>query len=401
MKILLIHNFYRYRGGEDRYVHILEETLNKKGHHVARFFYDSRSIREFNIFKKWLIPLKLFNSSSINKKLEAVLENEKPDLAVVHNLPPLLSLSLLKVLKRHRVPILKRLENYKFLCLNGLFLRNDFTVCEKCKYGNFFHGILHRCYQRSFFNSMGIALAEWFHRRKKTVLRTVDMFLASSEFVKSRFVEAGFPGDKIAVHPNFLDFEPLESPKPAGDYAVFVGRLSKEKGLLTLLKAFEDLRDLPLRILGEGPLEKELKEFAQSRQMGHVSFEGFIDGEKKREIISGARFLVFPSECYESFGYSIIEAHACGVPVVASGIGGAKELLLEGKNGFLFETGNPGDLRLKLSMMTALKEEELAEMKHFALLRVRELYTGETGYVHLSKLFDRLLEPRGGTGSSE
>lgn len=391
MKILLIHNFYRYRGGEDRYVNILEDTLKTNGHDVIRFFCDSRSIQHFNFLKKWLIPVKLFNSPSANRKLEDCLAKEKPDLAVVHNLPPLLSLSVLNVLKRNGIPILKRLENYKFLCLNGLFLRNDFTVCEKCKYGNFFHGIFHRCYQRSFFNSMGIALSEWFHRRRKTVTRTVDLFLAASEFVKARFMEAGFPGDKIAVRPNFIDFEPLESPRSPGSYAVFVGRLSQEKGLVTLLNAFEKLPGVPLRILGEGPLEKTLKTFTESRQMDHVTFDGFIDGKKKREIISRARFLVFPSECYESFGYSIIEGHACGVPVVASAIGGAKELVLDGENGFLFETGNPDDLEQKISKMMAVENKDLAAMKENALKRVKDLYTRETGYKNLSEMFNRLM----------
>jgi glycosyltransferase involved in cell wall biosynthesis len=153
--------------------------------------------------------------------------------------------------------------------------------------------------------------------------------------------------------------------------------------------------------LGEGPLEKELKAFAESRQMQHVTFEGFIDGKEKKEIISQARFLVFPSECYESFGYSIIEGQACGVPVVASDIGGAKELVLEGENGFLFETGNPGDLKQKVSMMMALSETEFAEMKQNALRGVKKLYTRDTGYESLSKLFDRLLTLNGGARSSE
>ena len=339
MKILLIHNYYRYRGGEDRYVEILEDILTKKNHQVIRFVYDSRSIQHFNLFRKWLIPMKLINSPSVNRKLEKCLAEGKPDLAVVHNLSPLLSLSVLKVLKRNGVPILKRLENYKFLCLNGLFLRNNFRVCEKCKHGNFFHGIFHRCYQRSFLYSMGIAVSGWFHHRKKTVTTTVDLFLATSLFVKTKFIEAGFPGDKIEVRPNFIDFEPLEFPAPPGPYAIFIGRLSKEKGLLTLLKVFKELPHLPLKIVGEGPLEKELKEFIHNHRMEHVELTGFVDGKVKRELLTRAWFLIFPSECYESFGYSIIESHACGVPVIASAVGGAKESILEGENGFLFEPG--------------------------------------------------------------
>jgi len=393
MKILLIHNFYRYRGGEDRYVEILEETLCQGGnrHQVIHFFYDSRSIEKFNFFQKCMIPFKLVHSFSANRKLEKLIEVEKPGLAVVHNLFPLLSLSILKVLKKNRIPILKRLENYKFLCLNGLFLRNNFNVCEVCKHGNFFPGIFHRCYQRSFFNSMGIAISEFIHRRLKTVTAAAGLFLATSRFVKTKFVEAGFPADKIVVHPNFIDFEPLESAASPGDYAIFVGRLSKEKGLLTLVKAFSGLPGLSLKILGEGPLEKELKEFVRLHRMKHVTFEGFIDGKSKREMLTKALFLVFPSECYESFGYSIIESYACGVPVIASDIGGARELIKEGDTGFLFEPGNPEDLRAKISRMLEDKQH-LTGMRKKSLERAKALYTRETGYQHLERIFQKLID---------
>jgi glycosyltransferase involved in cell wall biosynthesis len=390
MKILLIHNFYRFRGGEDRYVRILEEVLCRNGHQVIHFFSDSRSIKQFNFLQKCLIPLKLIHSPAAARKLEQLIRQEKPDLAVAHNLMPLLSLSLLKVLKRNPIPILKRLENYKFLCLNGLFLRNNFNVCEVCKYGNFFPGMIHRCYQKSFFYSMGIAISEFIHRKRKTVTRTADLFLATSEFVKSKFVEAGFPGDKIVVQPNFLDFDPGETTLPPGNYAVYIGRLSREKGLITLLNAFKELPGLPLKILGEGPLLDELKEFTRVHRMTHVTFEGFIDGQVKREILKKAMFLVFPSECYESFGYSIIESFACGVPVIASDIGGTGELVRDGETGFLFEVGNPQDLEEKISAVLS-QPQQLIKMKENALAEAKKRYTRETGFRGLAELFERLV----------
>jgi len=389
MKILLIHNFYRYRGGEDRYVEILEETLVSKGYQVSHFFYDSRNINTFNFFQKCLIPLRLIHSPRLNKKLKKLLREEKPDLVVVHNLSPLLSFSLLKVLKRSGIPLLKRLENYKFLCLNGLFLRNDFTVCEVCKHGNFFPGMIHRCYQRRFSSSIGIALAEFIHRRLKTVIKSADLFLATSRFVKGKFVQAGFPADRIVVQPNFIDFEPLDAVVSPGNYAIYLGRLSKEKGLLTLLKAFKNLPELPLKILGEGPMEKELLEYARLHQMKNVTFEGFVDGTLKREMLKSALFLIFPSECYESFGYTIIEGYACGVPVAASDIGGARELVQEGDTGFLFEAGNPDDLQKKISQIMA-DRQCLMKMKENALQRAKTLYTKETGCQNLLDLFNKL-----------
>lgn len=393
MKILLIHNYYRYRGGEDRYVEILKDTLSRKGHQVKGFSCDSKEIKTFNLIDKLLIPLKLIHSSTANRKLEKLILEEKPDLAVIHNLFPLVSLSILKVLKRYRVPIVKRIENYRFLCLNGLFLRNNSGICDVCKNGNLFPGIVHRCYQGSFLNSLGMAIPLMATNWKKLLFSTIDLFLAPSQFVKEKFRGVGFPAEKIVVLPNFLDFEPVESLLEPESYAIFIGRLSEEKGLLTLLKVFKELPDLPLKIVGEGPLENGLKEFVRSNQMKNVAFTGFVDGKLKREILSRAQFLIFPSECFESFGYSIIESHACGVPVIASAIGGAKELILEGENGFLFEPGNPNDLREKISRILAMDKKSLMEMREESLNRVKELYTEEIGYKNLLELFKKLTEP--------
>jgi len=388
MKILLIHNYYRYRGGEDRYAETLKETLSGNGHSVIRFSLDSKEIKQFTLMDKLLIPKRLIHSSSVNKKVEELLEKEKPDLAVIHNLFPLISLSVLKVLKKHGIPIVKRIENYRFLCLNGLFLRNNAQVCDVCKNGNFIPGIIHKCYQNSRLNSIGMALPLMAVNRRKRLFAAVDLFLSPSQFVKEKFVEAGFPADKISVLPNFLDFEPLETIREPGPYAIFIGRLSEEKGLLTLLNAFKAFPGLPLKILGEGPQGKKLKEFVRSHKMENIEFTGFIDGKKKRDLLSRAKFLVFPSECYESFGYSIIESFACGVPVIAAAGGGAKELIVDGENGFLFEPGNIDDLKDKINGMQKMDVNALREKKTNALKQVKELYTKEIGYKSLVELFE-------------
>ena len=394
MKILLIHNYYRYRGGEDRYAVTLKETLLKKGHSVTQFSLDSKAIEEFGFLDKLLIPKRLINSAPVNRQIEELLEKDKPDLAIIHNLFPLLPISILKVLKKHGIPIIKRIENYRFLCLNGLFLRNGTRICDVCKDGNFIPGIIHKCYQDSFINSVGMAIPLMMTGWRKTLLSSVDMFLSPSRFVKEKFVEIGFPEEKIAVLPNFLDFEPLETIHEPEPYAIFIGRLSAEKGLFTLLKAFKKFPDLNLKIMGEGPIGKELKSFATSSEMQNIEFTGFIDGEKKLDILSKAQFLVFPSECYESFGYSIIESHACGVPVIAASIGGAKELINEGENGFLFEPGNVDDLEAKIAHLLSMDKEALIKMKQRSLEGVKALYTKETGYQDLIELFEKVRDRR-------
>lgn len=389
MKILLVHNYYRYRGGEDRYAETLKDTLTQHGHQVVQFSFDSREIKEYSIIRKLSIPRRFIRSREVEQSLETLLEKEKPDLAMIHNMFPLISLSTLQVLKKHGVPIIKRIENYRFLCLNGLFLRNNHGPCDLCKDGNFWPGIRYRCYQESFLNSVGMALPLMLSNWKKLLFSTVDYFLAPSQFVRETFIQVGFPGDRVKVLPNFLDFRPVERPEAAGDYAVFIGRLSGEKGLWTLLKAFEGLDHIPLKVLGDGPMEEDLKNYVRDKEMEHIQFLGFVDGEAKQEILSKARFLVFPSECYESFGYSIIESHACGVPVVAAAIGGSRELIIDGENGYSFEPGNAGDLKEKIQRLHS-DESELQQMKEKSLKRVKELYTGEKGYRDLMNLFQSL-----------
>ncbi len=390
MKILQVHNYYRYRGGEDRYAETIGQALTASGHQVVPFHYDSKDISSFGPWQKLSIPTRVIRSGDVNRRLRRLLKEQPVDLAMVHNLFPLISLSTLEILKEHNIPVVKRLENYRFLCLNGLFLRTGHGVCDVCKTGNFFPGIRHGCYQESRFNSLGMALPLMLSNWRRLLSETVDCFLAPSGFVKDIFTAAGFPAEKIEVLPNFLDFQPLEAPAQAGDYAVFVGRFSQEKGLLTLLKAMEQLPDLPLKILGDGPMMEELKEFARSRGLKRIEFPGFVDGPAKIETLSRARFLVFPSECYESFGYSIIEAFACGTPAVAAAMGGSEELVTDGENGYLFEAGKVEQLREKMSRMAGLDSAALAQMKKNALGTAKATYTREAGYQSLMALLKKV-----------
>jgi len=271
-------------------------------------------------------------------------------------------------------------------------LRNNFRTCESCKCGNFWPGIFRRCYQRSIINSTAIAFSEYVHRKRGTARDIPDRFLASSHFVKSKFVEGGFSGDKIVVYPNFLDFDPLEDPEPPGDYAVYLGRLSVEKGLKTLMTAFKDFRRLKLKIVGEGPLKSELMEYARDNEMDHVTFEGFLDGPQKIEVLKKALVAIFPSQCYESFGNTIIESYACGLPVIASNIGVASELVREGVTGFFFQPRNFFDLQDKLSLIMA-DMDRVKRMKQNALDQAKQFYTYETGYKFISALLQYLTVP--------
>lgn len=390
MNILAAHNYYRNRGGEDRCADTLRQTLIANGHHVIPFDCDSRDIDRFSLSQKLAIPLRFRRSRDIETRLARLLEKEKPHVAIIHNLFPLLGLSILNVLKAHHIPVIKRIENYRFLCLNGLFLRRGYGVCRVCRHGNLLPGVIHRCYQDSWLNSFAMALPLMFTNWKKTLFQSVDRFWAPSRFVRDMYVEARFPAERMVVSPNFLDFEPLaELPPTSGLYAVYIGRLSPEKGVMTLLAAMEGLPGLSLKIIGEGPQAAELQAYVQEKNLHGVEFVGFLDGARKREMLQQARFLVFPSQCYESFGLTIIEGYACGLPVVASALGGAAELVREGETGFTFKPGDSLDLREKMSLLTR-SPELLARMRVNALTFARERFTIADGYRELMRLLESL-----------
>jgi glycosyltransferase involved in cell wall biosynthesis len=215
---------------------------------------------------------------------------------------------------------------------------NRGKICERCGTGSFWNCTAQRCHKGSLAASI-VNTAEAYFNKLFGKYNWISRFICPSRFLLEKIAAVGIPREKLVYLPNALDPAAYEANFVKGDYALFAGRLSKEKGALTLLKAFKDL-DVPLRIVGTGPMEAECREFASSNYMNHVTFEGYCEGEKLKELFQQAAFLVVPSECYENASMSILEAFAYGKPVVGSNLGGTVEQVLSGETGLLFEAGN-------------------------------------------------------------
>lgn len=383
MKILLIHNAYRQRGGEDSVLAAERQLLRAAGHTVCEYLRDNREITSSSTLANARLAPRAIWARDSCRAIKGLLERESPDLVHFHNTFPLISPSAYYACAEEGVPVVQTLHNYRLLCPAATFFR-DGQLCEACLGKAFpWDGIAHACYRGSHAASAAVAMLIGVHHTLRTWATKVNAFIAPSEFVKEKFVQSGFPPGKIFVKPNFIFSDPCPNGcanwELRGEYAVFVGRLSEEKGLRTLLAAWRLLGDqVPLRIVGDGPLRKELE--ASSRDLPAVSFEGYMPREKVFDVLGRARFLVFPSKWYESFGCVITESFALGVPVIASRLGSIKEIVQHGFSGLQFIPGDPIDLAAQAEWAWAHKRDEMALMGRHARVEYERKYCPERNY---------------------
>lgn len=367
-----------------------KELLASRGHAIITYYRHNDEIRRYGLFKKIGFIKTVFYSGRTVKELTAIIEKERPDVAHVHNLFPLISPSAYYCLKAHGIPVVQTVHNYRFLCPNGLFYRKG-VICEKCKSGNTAHCFFYTCYRNSVFLSGLYALTFWFHRKLGTFLRFIDIFIALSNFAKDKLIEGGLPGSKIEVEGNFVAVDKHAPVYDKDSYALFLGRISPEKGIRTLLDAYKILDTLFLKIAGEGPLLERVKEYIKSNNIANVDALGFVSGSEKAALLGKAAVSIIPSEWYENFPMAVLESLAAGTPVIASRIGGLPELIEEGKNGLLFEPGNTGDLAAKIRYFYSNREIAL-NMSRYALESFEKRYSAGKHYEGLIQIYDKAIK---------
>jgi glycosyltransferase involved in cell wall biosynthesis len=361
MKILLANKFYYPRGGDCIYTLNLESLLRAEGHEVAVFAiqhpqnnetpfqpyfpsevsYSSVS-GEKNRLKAIFRPL---GTQEVKQKFTALLNDFQPDIVHLNNIHTHLSPVLAEIAHQKHIRVVWTLHDYKLLCPSYLCLRND-KPCELC----FRHKsavLKYRCVKNSCSASL-LAYLESLKWNRKRLERYTDIFICPSEFMKEKMLSGGFSEEKLKVIPNFTTIQ-RESSKhfQKENYYAYIGRISKEKGIETLIQAAQQL-PYPLKIAGKGPLFEELK----AKQTGDkINFLGYLNQEEVTELIEKARFTIMPSECYDNNPLAVIESLYLGTPVLGANIGGIPELIETGANGLLFEAGNSNDLKAKITEM--------------------------------------------------
>ena len=383
MKVLNLHNFYKIPGGEDVVVQQEKALLEANGHEVALLKADNDEIT--GAFSQAMTALGTIYSLSSKKQIQAKIAEFRPDLVHVHNFFPLLSPSVYDACREAGVPVVQTLHNYRLFCLNAFFYRND-RVCEDCL-GKFvpLPGIVHSCYRGSRLGSATVAGMLTVHRTKGTWQKRVDRYIALTEFARNKFVEGGLPANKISVKPNFVYPDPQPG-QGRGGYALFVGRLSPEKGVDTLLKAWQRLGKTapPLKIVGQGPLEQEVHKAAS--RLFNVECLGRLPRQDLDALMGEAAFLVFPSQWYETFGLVAVEAFAKGTPAIAANIGAVAEIVEDNRTGFHFRPGDPEDLAAKVEWAID-RPRHLAQMRREARAEFEAKYTAEANYRRLMEIY--------------
>lgn len=387
MKVLAVHNYYKFAGGED--VVFANETalLRAQGHQVVEYTASNDAIDSLG---RLSASVNTIWSRSAKRALAELIAREKPDVAHFHNTFMMLSPSVYYACRAAGVPVVQTLHNYRLMCPAAIFFRQG-KVCEDCMGRVFaYPGVVHGCYRGSKAGTAVVATMLTAHRLRGTWTRAVDRYIVLTEFARQKFIEGGLPADRLALKPNFLNDAPGVGHR-AGDYFLFTGRWNPEKGILTVLRAWRRLGASapPLKVLGEGPLEDEVR--ALARELPMVEMVGQLPRDQVIALLGNARAMLQASEWYEGLPMTLIEAFACGVPVIASRIGAPSLIVRDGVTGLHFMPGDPDDLARVIAQFQALPADGARQLGDNARAEFEAHYTPEQNYTRLMAIYDEAI----------
>jgi glycosyltransferase involved in cell wall biosynthesis len=388
MKIVVAHNFYQQPGGEDQVYGAEAALLESHGHDVIRFEMHNDVIDGMS--RAALIGATIWNGRS-QRALAALVQQHQPDVVHFHNTFPLISPSGYAAARQGGAAVVQTLHNFRVLCPNALFFR-DGKPCEQCLgRAILWPGIKHGCYRDSRTATAVVATALTIHRAAGTWRRAVDAFVAPTRMARDKFIAGGLPAGRIHVKPNFVHPDPGLGAGDGG-YAIFVGRLSAEKGLGTLLAAWQSLGNaaLPLKIIGDGPLAPDVRAAAAAR-CPQIEWLGRRPLSEVYRHIGQAAVLIVPSECYETFGRTAVEAFATGTPVIAANHGAMAELVRDGETGLLFRPGDPAELARQVNSFIANRAAWTAR-RPGCRAEFEAHYTGARNYEMLMAIYEQAME---------
>ncbi|MCK7598404.1 glycosyltransferase family 4 protein [Microbulbifer sp. CAU 1566] len=393
VKILLIHNAYKIFGGEDSVLAEEEKLITNGGYRVAKWEVSNHEVS--SIWDK--VKAFLFTPFSFYYffKCLKVLKNEMPDVVHVHNYFPLLSPSIFYACKVFGVPVVHTLHNYRAVCPSALLMHAGKINENSINHGVWW-SIRKKVYRKSYVGTFALAMMVALHKSIRTWNLKVDRFIALTEFSRKKFIEAGWPESKICIKPNFIS-DPItrdSASYPKGGYALFVGRLSAEKGVNTLLNAWLEIK-FPLKIIGAGPLVTDVEQ----RAGDCVEYLGEKNKEEVISLMRGADFIIMPSIWYEGFPMVLVEALACGTPALVSRLGSMEEIVCNGIVGLHFEPGNSVDLANKVQWLLDNPEAAHA-MGENARNEYLEKYTPERNIDILMSIYGQAIEAAAVRGKS-
>jgi len=408
----MVNKFFYIKGGSETYYFALKRVLESEGHEVIDFsMQDPKNFEspysdyfvtavDYNgsngVKEKIRAAVNIIYSREAKKKFEKLVRETKPDIVHLHIFQHQLSPSILDVCKKYHLPVVYTAHDLKMLCLNYVMMTQG-EVCERCKGGHYFNCAKYKCVKNSFAKSMINVCEGYLHKWRKSY-DVIDRIVTPSGFYRKKFIEFGVSEDRVVHLPNFLD---RECPKVnrSGDsenYFLYFGRLSREKGILTLIKAFEKYTEnsgnCELNIVGSGPCKEEIEEYIVKKGLTKVHLLGYKSGQELIDVVGNARAVVLPSEWYENGPYSAIESLQLGRPIIGSELGGIPELI-DG-NGYIFKHQNINELADILISFPDKDSEEFKNLSANSLRIFEKNYTAPAHYKVLKKIYDEVLEKR-------
>lgn len=388
LKILTIHNKYKYRGGEDEVREAEERLLQSRGHQVRPLIFDNEGIRGVSALVSGLSAP--WSQASYRRTADEI-SSWRPDIVSVHNFFPLATPAVHYAAARAGVPVVQTLHNFRLLCPSAVLFR-DGGPCEDCL-GKIipWPGIVHACYRQSYSASASAAAMITIHNLLKTWQKQVTLFFTLTEFSRQKFIQGGFPPNRLVVKPNFVPTD-LGPGRGESDFVFYAGRLTEEKGIPLLLKAWRAAKPRGrLLLAGDGPLAPTVRAFAENTDC--IQYLGQLSMARTLEYMGNARAFVFPSVWYEGMPRAIIEAFSRGTPVIANRCGSMTEMVRHEETGWLVESGNCGALA---DAITAAFSEQFdrAVMRSAARVEFEQNYTADRQYDLLMDAYKVVIEAK-------
>lgn len=401
MKVLLVNKFHYLKGGSEKYYFELAKLLRERGHEVAFFsMQNEKNIKtdckeyfveniDLNSNNK-LKALDVIYSKNNKEKMLQVIEEFKPDIIHVNNFQRQLSSSIITIAKKKKIPVVFTAHDLQAICPNITMLDSNNNICSACMKGKYTNCIKKACIKDSKLKSLLGALEGYFYRINKIYTKKIDYIITPSNFLKEKLIEDGIPQEKIETLYNFIDVEEYNKPTKDEGYALYCGRLSKEKGILNLIEAFSKIDVGTLYIAGDGPEKEKIENTIKEKKLDkRIKLLGMLEKEEMKLYISNAKFVVVPSIWYENCPFSIIESLTMGKPVIGSNIGGIPELVQNGENGFTYEYSNIIELARKMKELFT-NEEIVKKLGVNAKINAKKAYAKDTYYDKIIKIYNGL-----------
>jgi glycosyltransferase involved in cell wall biosynthesis len=380
MRIVICHNFYQQAGGEDRVFADEVELLTARGHDVVTFTKHNDAVAAG---RPWTLAAQTVWNSHSARELEELVRDHCAEIVHFHNTLPLISPAAYYAARGAGAAVVQTLHNYRLVCPKATFFRNG-SACEKCLGQSIpWPALVHACYRDSRAATAAVAAMLTIHRARGTYEHAVDAYIALTRFARDKLIAGGLPARKVHLRPNFMLTDPGAG--SGGSYAMYLGRLSPEKGIETLLEAW-DAHDpgIPLLVCGDGPLAPLVEQAAAGSKS--IKWLRNCPHDELLQLLGRAAILVMPSLWYEGFPKTIVEAYSKGTPVVASRLGSMAELVHEGVTGACFAPGSAGDLAATVRRM--LKDTHgLARMRLAARRQFEQQYSAAPCYERLLEIY--------------